>query len=47
LNWIQEYEIGAFLDDNEVPETTTITEAINAIFTEAEENRERIGFLNN
>lgn len=47
LNWIQEHEIGAFLDDNEVPETTTITEAINAIFTEAEENRERIGFSNN
>ena len=47
LNWIQENEIGAFLDDNDIPETNTITEALNALFEEAEDNRERIGFANN
>lgn len=47
LNWIQEKEIGAFLDDNVVPEAETITEALNIIFQNAEDNKERIGFANN
>lgn len=47
LNWIQEIEIGAFIDDITIPEVETITEALNALFNEAEENRRRIGFLNN
>lgn len=44
LNWLQEVEIGTFLNDNSIPNTNTITEALNALFTEAEENRSRIGF---
>ena len=46
LNWIQENEIGAFLNDNNIPDTTTITEALNALFSEAENNRSRIGYKN-
>ena len=46
LNWIQDNEIGNFLDDIEIQNVSTITEALNTIFTEAEENRERIGFAN-
>lgn len=54
LNWIQESEIGHFLDDlninitklenNERVTVENITEALNSIFTEAEENRARIGY---
>jgi len=54
LNWIQTAEIGPFkeeLDSNISKEvdgqkTTAehITEALNIIFNEAEENRDRIGF---
>ena len=44
LNWIQETQIGEFLDDNIIPNVDTVTEALNSIFTEAEENRDRIGY---
>lgn len=47
LNWIQDFEIGNFLDNIEISDVNTITEALNAIFEEAEENRERIGYTNN
>ena len=46
LNWIQEVELGSFIDDIQVPDVNTVTEALNSIFQEAEENRERIGFKN-
>ena len=50
LNWIQEAEIGLFKEtinpnikkDEET--VNTITDALNVIFQEAEENRDRIGF---
>lgn len=44
LNWIQETQIGEFLDENIIPNVDTVTEALNSIFTEAEENRDRIGY---
>ena len=47
LNWVQDTEIGNFLDDITIPEVETITEALNALFTEAQENRSRIGYANN
>ena len=47
LNWIQEVEIGTFLDDIQIPNVETITEALNALFQEAEDNKERIGWDNN
>lgn len=47
LNWIQDNEIGDFIDDIEIQNVNTITEALNVIFAQAEENKERIGFANN
>lgn len=44
LNWIQETQIGEFLDENTVPNADTVTEALNIIFAEAEDNRDRIGY---
>jgi hypothetical protein len=32
LNWIQEKEIGSFIDDIEIQNVETITEALNALF---------------
>jgi hypothetical protein len=32
LNWIQENEIGSFIDDIEIQNVETITEALNALF---------------
>jgi hypothetical protein len=32
LNWIQEKEIGSFIDDIEIQNVKTITEALNALF---------------
>ena len=46
LNWIQEIELGSFIDDIQVPDVNNITGALNSIFQEAEKNRERIGFKN-
>lgn len=50
INWIQTAEIGPFkeeIDPNIKKDNATvenITEALNVIFTEAEENRDRIGY---
>ncbi len=46
LNWIQDNEIGDFIDDINIQDADTITEALNIIFDEAEDNKERIGFAN-
>lgn len=43
LNWIQNSEIGQFAEDLDF-NSDTITNALNLIFKEAEENRKRIGW---
>jgi len=51
LNWIQTAEIGPFKEEinpeiinNDEETVNNITEALNSIFKEAEENRNRIGY---